>query len=49
MIGNRVESVVSGELQRGTYTMDMSDAASGVYFVRMNVSGAVLTKRVVLK
>ncbi|MCB0733529.1 MAG: DUF5011 domain-containing protein [Flavobacteriales bacterium] len=48
MLGNKVTDVVNDHLQKGTYTIDLHDAASGVYFVRMVVNGKVFNQRVVL-
>jgi hypothetical protein len=49
MVGNQVEEVVNGTMQNGTYTIDMSQSAAGVYFVRMTVNGKVFTKKVAIK
>jgi PKD repeat protein len=48
LLGNKVEDVVNGDLQKGNYTIDMSQAASGVYFVRMIVHGKVFNQKVVI-
>jgi len=48
LVGNKVQEVVDGQLQNGTYTIDMTNAADGVYFVRMNVKGAVFNRKVVV-
>ncbi|MCB9245266.1 MAG: DUF5011 domain-containing protein [Flavobacteriales bacterium] len=48
VLGNKIQDVAEGAMQNGIYTVDMSANANGVYFVRMQVSGAVINKKVVL-
>jgi len=48
LVGNKVQEVVEGQLQNGVYTIDMTNSADGVYFVRMNVNGTVFNRKVVV-
>ena len=48
MVGNQVVEVVNGSLQQDTYTIDLSHASSGVYYVRMMVQGKVLNKKITI-
>ncbi|MCB9245267.1 MAG: DUF5011 domain-containing protein [Flavobacteriales bacterium] len=48
VLGNKIQDVATGEMQNGNYTVDMTGNANGVYFVRMQVSGAVINKKIVL-
>lgn len=46
--GKKVMEVANGNIQKGAYTVDISNNANGIYYVQMNVQGTILTKKVVL-
>lgn len=48
MLGAKVVDVVDSELQNGTFTIDLSSQTEGVYFIRMEVNGKVINRKVVL-
>ena len=47
-MGQEVVSVANGEINRGTYAVDLTNNANGIYYVKMTINGTVLTKKVVL-
>jgi PKD repeat protein len=48
VMGSKVADIASETLQNGTYTVDLTGKAAGVYFVKMNVQGKMFTQRIVL-
>jgi PKD repeat protein len=46
--GQKVMEVANGNIQKGAYTVDISNNATGIYYVQMNIEGTILTKKVVL-
>ena len=47
-MGQRVQEVVNGNLSSGSYVVDLSGNANGFYYVKMQLKGAVITKKVLL-
>ncbi len=47
-MGQKVSEVVSGSISRGAYDVDLSGNANGFYYVKMQVRGTVVTKKVML-
>ena len=48
MMGNQVVDVVTGQLQTGSYTVDMTGKAAGMYFVRMTAHNQVFNQKVII-
>jgi PKD repeat protein len=48
MLGEKVADVVDSELQNGTFAIDLTSQTEGVYFIRMEVNGKVINRKVVL-
>ncbi|MBT8448335.1 MAG: DUF5011 domain-containing protein, partial [Gammaproteobacteria bacterium] len=46
--GKKVMEVANGNIQKGTYTVDITNNANGIYYVQMNIEGTIITKKVVL-
>ncbi len=49
MMGNQVANIIEGQLQKGTYTVDMTGKAAGMYFVRMTAHNQVFNQKVMVK
>jgi PKD repeat protein len=49
MMGNQVANIIEGQLQKGTYTVDMTGKAAGMYFVRMTTHNQVFNQKVMVK
>lgn len=47
-VGQQVVSVVEGNISNGSYVVDLSGHANGIYYVKMNVRGTIVTKKVML-
>lgn len=47
-MGKKIVDVVNGSIDKGSYSVDISNNANGVYYVQMNIQGTILTKKVVL-
>jgi hypothetical protein len=47
-VGQKVTEVVNANLSNGTYSVDLSGHANGIYYVKMQVKDAVITKKVML-
>jgi hypothetical protein len=47
-MGQKVTEVVSANISQGSYSVDLSNNANGFYYVRMQVRGTVITKKVIL-
>ncbi|MEY2923597.1 MAG: hypothetical protein RLZZ337_137 [Bacteroidota bacterium] len=47
-MGQEVVNVARGEINNASYAVDLTNNANGIYYVKMNVNGTVLTKKVVL-
>ena len=47
-VGQKVAEVVNANLSNGTYSVDLSGNANGIYYVKMQVKDAVITKKVML-
>ena len=47
-MGQEVMNIANGVIKQGTYTVDLTNHANGVYYVQMNVQGNIITKKVVL-
>jgi hypothetical protein len=40
--------VQNGKVSNGQYTIDLANHANGIYYVKMNLNGNIITKKVVL-
>ena len=49
MMGNQVAEVAEGQLQKGSYLVDMTGKAAGMYFVRMSVNNQVFNQKVIIE
>ena len=49
MMGNRVAEVTEGQMQKGTFTVDMTGKAAGMYLVRMSVNNQVFNQKVMVR
>jgi PKD repeat protein len=49
VLGNKVANVAEGQLQKGTYLVDMTGNASGMYFVRMTAHNKVYNQKIIIK
>jgi hypothetical protein len=49
MMGNQVANVIEGQLQKGAYTVDLTDKAAGMYFVRMTAHNQVFNQKVIVE
>jgi len=47
-MGKQVYLVTNGKVSNGSYSVDLSNEVDGIYFVRMSVNGAIVTKKLVL-
>lgn len=47
-MGQEVISVVNDEINNGLYNVDLSNNANGIYYVKMNINGSIITKKVIL-
>jgi hypothetical protein len=47
-MGQEILSVSNGKVSNGNYAVDLSNNANGIYYVKMNVKGAIVTKKIVL-
>ena len=47
-MGQEIVLVQDGKVSNGSYSVDLSSQVEGIYFVRMTVKGAIVTKRIVL-
>ncbi len=47
-VGQEVLAVTNGKVSNGNYTVDLNDQANGIYYVKMNVKGTIVTKKIVL-
>jgi plastocyanin len=47
-MGQEVLSVSNGKVSNGNYPVDLSNNANGIYYVKMNVKGTIVTKKIVL-
>ena len=47
-VGQEVLTVTNGKVSNGNYTVDLNDQANGIYYVKMNVKGTIVTKKIVL-
>ncbi len=47
-VGQQILNVENGEINKGTYAVDITNQANGIYYVQMNVQGSIITKKVVL-
>ena len=47
-VGQEIVNVARGEINNATYAVDLTNNANGIYYVKMNLNGTVLTKKVVL-
>ena len=48
-LGRKVADVVEGQLQQGTYTVDMTGNAAGMYTVRMTALNKVFTQKIIIE
>ncbi len=47
-VGQQVMEVENGNISKGSYAVDITNQANGIYYVQMNVQGTIITKKVVL-
>ena len=47
-VGQEVLAVTNGKVSNSNYTVDLNDQANGIYYVKMNVKGTIVTKKIVL-
>ena len=47
-VGQVIEAVANGEVSNNTYTVDITNQANGIYYVKMNVKGSVITEKIIL-
>ena len=47
-MGQEVLAVSNGKVSNGNYAVDLSNNANGIYYVKMNVKGTIVTKKIVL-
>ena len=47
-MGQEVAAVQNGKVSNGQYTIDLTNHANGIYYVKMNLNGNIITKKVVL-
>ena len=47
-MGQEVAAVQNGKVSNGQYTIDLANHANGIYYVKMNLNGNIITKKVVL-
>ena len=47
-LGKQVVLVTNGEVKNNTYAIDLNNQANGIYYVKMNVKGSIVTKKIIL-
>jgi hypothetical protein len=47
-MGQQVVLVENGKIANNTYTVNLDNQANGIYYVKMNLKGNIITKKVVL-
>jgi hypothetical protein len=47
-MGQEVVNVKNGKISNGTYTVSLDNQTNGIYYVRMGLKGAIVTKKVIL-
>ena len=47
-VGQQIINVENGSINKGTYAVDITNQANGIYYVQMNVQGTIITKKLVL-
>ncbi|MBT8448726.1 MAG: DUF5011 domain-containing protein [Gammaproteobacteria bacterium] len=47
-VGQQIVAVANGAISEGSYAVDITNQANGVYYVQMSVQGTIITKKVVL-
>jgi len=49
MMGHKVANVTEGQLQKGSFTVDMTGKAAGMYFVRMTALNKVYNQKIIIE
>ncbi len=47
-MGQEVAAVQNGKVSNGQYSIDLTNQSNGIYYVKMNLNGNIITKKVVL-
>ena len=47
-VGQQIMNVENGQINKGTYAVDLTNHPEGIYYVQMNVQGSIITKKIAL-
>jgi hypothetical protein len=47
-MGQQVATVANGKVSNGSFSVNLQGNANGMYYVKMNLNGIIVTKKIIL-